>query len=121
VLAPGILGSENLTNSKHSMKGDLMNPEKRRAAVKHGMAKLHARITPLRDELEILQRAYLRLLKSKWETEKEIVGITQIPIGMTKEKKEAEEKALAKRINKMSAEDASEMLAMLEAKLGGSE
>jgi len=96
-----------------------MTPEKRRTAVKHGMAKLHARIIPLRDELEILQRAYLRLLNQKWEAEEELVGVTIIPTGMTKVKKEAEEKALTKRLNDMSAEEASEMLAMLEAKLGG--
>ena len=96
-----------------------MNPEKRRAASKRGMAILHARIIPLRAELYKLEKAYLRLLKNKWKAEEELVGVKVIPLGMTAHKAEMEEKALKKKMEDMSAEEATELLALLEKRLEG--
>ena len=96
-----------------------MNPEKRRAAAKRGMAKLHARIDPLRVELYTLEKAYLRLLNHKWQAEEQMVGVRVIPLGMTKAKAAADAKAFEKRLDDMSAEEATELMAMLEKRLEG--
>jgi flagellar motility protein MotE (MotC chaperone) len=86
-----------------------------------GINKLAPRISKLKAQLKVLQDAELWLCKEKWSAERELITPQIIPIGMTAKKKVQEEQSLTKRIGSMGADEAAELLAMLEARLGKEE
>lgn len=95
-----------------------MEPRKQRAAASKGIITLSKKIKPLREELKKLERAHLLLYHMKLDAESQMTEVKIIPAGMTKQKMEHEEKALAKKMNDMSAEEAAELIAVLEKRLG---
>ena len=96
-----------------------MTPEKKRAAMVRGISKLYPRICVLKTELCKLEAAELFLIKEKWAAEREMTEVKIIPLGMSAKKAAVEAKSFEDQVSSMSAERAAELLAMLEARLGG--
>jgi hypothetical protein len=99
------------------MKGVLMTPQKRRAAMVRGICKLSPRIGKLRDQLSKLESAELTLVKMKWAAETEMIEVQIIPIGMTAKKVQVQAKSIEDQVSTMSAEKATELLAILDRRL----
>ena len=94
-----------------------MTPEKKLRAAKVGLRNLGGRISAIRDELEPLVQAHLKLIQLKWDAEEKLIPVKIIPIGATKASVEKDEKALEKKLADMSKDEAEGLLKALEGRL----
>ena len=95
-----------------------MKPEKKVLAAKRGMRVLSERIVAARRALQPLEKAYTALHTLKYDAELQIVPVQKIPTGMTRAKQVDEEKKLRKFLDNMSPQQAHELFADLERRVG---
>ena len=94
-----------------------MDPNKQIEVARVGLRNIGPRIEKIRQELEPLIQAYMKLMKLKWAAEEQLIQVKHIPAGMTRAKMKKEEQSFKKAVDQMSDEQKAKLVAELEAHL----